>query len=71
MQRRNFMQSSLLAGASLLTGAAAQAAGNKKTGEGPKAGEPFHLNYAIHNGMFHNHAGDNFIDQIKFAYDMG
>lgn len=71
MQRRNFMQSSLLAGASILTGAAAQAAGNKKTGAGPKTGEPFHLNYAVHDGMFKNHAGDNFIDQIKFAYDMG
>lgn len=71
MQRRNFMQSSLLAGASLLTGAAAQAAGNKKHKDGLTAGEPFHLNYAIHDGMFKNHAGDNFIDQIKFAYDAG
>lgn len=35
------------------------------------ATEPFHLNYAIHDGMFKNTAGNNFIDQIKFAYDMG
>ena len=33
--------------------------------------KPFHLNYGIHDGMFKNLAGDNFVDQIKFAYDNG
>jgi hydroxypyruvate isomerase len=27
--------------------------------------------YAFHDGMFKNHGGDNFIDQVKFAYDQG
>jgi hydroxypyruvate isomerase len=35
------------------------------------SGQPFNLNYATHDGMFRNSAGDNFVDQIKFAYDQG
>lgn len=31
----------------------------------------FNLNYAVHDGMFKNHAGDDFIEQIKFAHSMG
>lgn len=31
----------------------------------------FNLNYAIHDGMFKNHAGDDFIEQIKFAHSAG
>ncbi|MEO6452807.1 MAG: TIM barrel protein [Ginsengibacter sp.] len=38
-----------------------------------KAGDtkPFHLNYGIHDGMFKNHAGPEFVEQIKFAHSMG
>jgi hydroxypyruvate isomerase len=71
MKRRNFMQSSLMAGASLLAAGAANAAGETRKEESGKTGQPFHLNYAIHHGMFQNHAGDDFVDQIKFAYDAG
>ena len=67
MQRRHFMQQSALAGAGLLAASVAQA-GTRKTG---MAGTPFHLNYGIHDGMFKNSAGDDFIDQIKYAYDLG
>jgi hydroxypyruvate isomerase len=35
------------------------------------AAETFKLNYAPHDGMFANHAGKNFIDQIKFMHDQG
>ena len=35
------------------------------------ADKPFNLNYATHDGMFKNNGGENFIDQIKFAYDNG
>src|ERR1700748_642246 len=69
MDRKSFLQNSVLTGASLLTAGAATARSGKKAvgnGEGP-----FHLNYATHDGMFRNSAGDNFIDQIKFAYDLG
>lgn len=66
MQRRHFMQQSALAGASLLATSVTKARSSNKM-----AGAPFHLNYAIHDGMFKNSAGNNFIDQIKFAYDLG
>ena len=33
--------------------------------------KPFKLNYAPHDGMFKNHAGADFIDQIKFMADQG
>jgi len=33
--------------------------------------KPFHLNYGIHDGMFKNHAGPDFVEQIKFAHSMG
>jgi hydroxypyruvate isomerase len=66
MQRRKFMQQSVLAGAGLITAAAGKS--NPHNKDDNKA---FHLNYATHDGMFKNSAGDNFTDQIKFAYDMG
>ncbi|HEU4634313.1 MAG TPA: TIM barrel protein [Flavisolibacter sp.] len=69
MERRNFLKQSALASASLVGFSSLQAA--PKTGTITKAENPFHLNYAIHDGMFRNSAGENFIDQIKFAYDMG
>lgn len=68
MQRRNFMQQSLLAGAALITASTSKATTNNST---DAEDVPFKLNYAIHDGMFKNSAGNNFIDQIKFAYDHG
>lgn len=69
MQRRHFMQQSLLAGGSLIAGSAL---GNNSVNKNHLAADkPFNLNYAIHDGMFRNHAGNDFIDQIKWAYDMG
>jgi hydroxypyruvate isomerase len=70
MKRRNFMQSSMLAGSALLTGGIVNAAASPKN-TSAAAGKPFNLNYGIHDGMFKNHAGDDFVDQIKFAYDKG
>ena len=81
MQRKSFLQSTLLGGASLLTTGAANAAAartiaapatdHSREVTAALAGQPFNLNYATHDGMFRNSAGDNFIDQIKFAYDQG
>ena len=70
MQRRKFMQQSLLtAGALFTTGTGAFA---KKEKESKISDEKiFHLNYAIHDGMLKNHGGDDFIEQIKFAHSMG
>lgn len=71
MKRRNFMQQSVLATASLFTAGAATAAISKGNNVMPAADKPFNLNYAFHDGMFKNNGGDNFIDQIKYAYDRG
>jgi hydroxypyruvate isomerase len=70
MQRRNFLQQTLLAGGAFITstGSAFATTSNKGTMTGEK---PFHLNYGIHDGMFKNHAGNDFLDQIKFAYEQG
>jgi hydroxypyruvate isomerase len=69
MLRRKFMQQSLLAGGGLLTSVNV-IAGNENKGVMDKA-KPFHLNYGIHDGMFKNHAGADFVEQIKFAHSMG
>ncbi len=68
MRRRSFVQQSLLAGGSLLGGNMAMAAGRRAE---DMADKPFNLNYGFHEGMFRNHAGDNFIDQIRFGHSMG
>jgi hydroxypyruvate isomerase len=70
MKRKTFIRRSILAGASLAT------LRPSKSFAGPAAPpsaapDPFHLNYATHDGMFKNSAGPNFVDQIKFAYDQG
>src|SRR5687767_14519489 len=68
MNRRNFVRNGLLAGAAVSTTA-------KVFGKDPKNPDqkdnPFNLDYAFHDGMFKNHGGEDFIDQIKFAYDKG
>jgi hydroxypyruvate isomerase len=70
MQRRKFMQQSLLAGGALLT-SSTNVFANAGVDNTPPAEKPFRLNYGFHDGMFKNHAGDDFTDQIKFAYDNG
>ena len=67
MERKHFIRHSLLAGASVLTGATVSAKENRTSTEG----KPFNLNYGTHDGMFKNSAGPDFIDQIKFAYEQG
>jgi hydroxypyruvate isomerase len=68
MQRRTFIQRGGLAGASLLAGTASGF--GRENGE-HHADKPFNMNYAFHEGMFANHAGKDFVDQIKFAHDKG
>ncbi|MEO5893771.1 MAG: TIM barrel protein [Ferruginibacter sp.] len=70
MERRKFMQQSLLAGGALLAPAAGAFAKNSAENYIPDE-KPFRLNYGFHQGMFKNHAGEEFIDQIKFGYDHG
>jgi len=70
MKRRHFMQQSLLAGGSIFTGSAlANSTGNNE--DKILAEKTFNLNYAFHDGMFKNNGGSDFVDQIKYAHDMG
>lgn len=68
MHRRHFVRSGLLAGAALSTSSSIFAKEKIITMQQDK---PFNLNYAFHDGMFKNHGGNDFIDQIKFAHDRG
>lgn len=65
MKRRNFIQNTLAAAAS---GLAFTSAGKPVK---PAGNPTFKLNYAPHDGMFANHAGKSFVDQIKFMADQG
>lgn len=67
MQRRNFLQQTALAGAAIFTTNVSIA----ETAQKQQAEKPFNLDYAPHDGMFKNSAGADFIDQIKYAYDLG
>jgi len=68
MNRRHFVRSGLLAGAALSTSTSVFAKEKIITMQQDKQ---FNLNYAFHDGMFKNHGGNDFIDQIKFAHHKG
>jgi len=65
MNRRKFVKNSLAAGVAASTlGTLHQSAAAPQKGA-------FKLKYAPHFGMFKNSAGDDLIDQLKFAADQG
>jgi hydroxypyruvate isomerase len=71
MDRRAFLSTGLVAAAAVST-RIASAARSQERGGGPPAGRGrFKLKYAPHFGMFKSHAGEDLIDQIKFAADQG
>ena len=61
MIRRRFLSNSVAAGVLAALPYAGHAATKPK----------FKLKYAPHMGMFKNHAGEDIVDQIKFAADQG
>ena len=69
IQRRNFLASTALAATAFAaTGPAANVFGlESASGESKK----FKLRYAPHPGMFKASAGDDVLDQIRFAFDHG
>ena len=72
MQRRKFVHHSVLAAGATLFATTNLLAGQKQYNRNNNFAEkPFNLNYGIHEGMFKNNGGSDFIDQIKYAYDMG
>lgn len=69
MERRNFLKQNLLAtGALLGSSSLLKANTNKVITQNDKI---FNANYAFHDGMFKNSAGNDFIEQIKFAHSRG
>jgi len=71
MKRSEFIKSTLLTAGAITTAGTftnALASDNQKKSLADKT---FNLDYAPHQGMFQNHAGKNFLDQIQFMYDKG
>jgi hydroxypyruvate isomerase len=72
MERRKFLQQSVLAAGTTLVTAPGVLANKNANNAHERAGEKaFNLNYGTHDGMFKNNGGAEFVDQIKYAYDMG
>ena len=69
MERRNFLKQNVLVGGSLLAGSSLLAQNANATTTLDTT--PYKLHYGIHDGMFENMAGPNFIDQIKYAHSIG
>ncbi|ARS40715.1 xylose isomerase [Sphingobacteriaceae bacterium GW460-11-11-14-LB5] len=71
MKRSEFIRNSLFTAGAIATGAGIN---NTFAAEKPGAAlsdKVFNMDYAPHQGMFENHAGKNFLDQIQFMYDKG
>ena len=69
MKRRNFLRNGMALAASTVPLTHSMAKDN--TSPGSSAEKTFKLNFAPHQGMFANHAGKDFVDQIKFMHDQG
>lgn len=67
MERRNFIKNSLAMGAVASLSAGSLFANTNDL----KKKHNFNLKYAPHLGMFKNLAGDDYLDQLKFAADQG
>jgi len=67
MERRGFIRNTALATAGIVPTIGAFSLASSST----SAEKTFNLNYGFHDGMFAAHAGKDFVDQIKFAYDQG
>ena len=69
MERRHFLKNSFGTSAAVMVGGHIKMLNNVSSIIGNT--QPFHLNYGIHDGLFKNTAGNDFIDQIKYAYSIG
>ena len=67
IDRRRFLGASAgLAASGIVAGGAAA-----QEDDAPERGKPFTLDYAPHFGMFRHSAGDDLVDQLRFAHDEG
>jgi hydroxypyruvate isomerase len=69
MERRKFIRNSFLSGAVMVT--TGQSFAKSKNEISLPENKPFNLDYAFHDGMFKHNGGEDFPDQIKWAYDQG
>ena len=69
MERRKFIRNSFLTGAAAIT--SGQSFAQIKEPDYLKENKVFNLDYAFHAGMFKNNGGEDFLDQIRWAYDQG
>lgn len=71
MQRRHFLKSGITAGAASAFSPSLFASATDKGENLPEAEKPFNLDYSFHDGMFRHHAGNDFLEQIRFGHSMG
>ena len=75
MNRRSFLATGVAVAAGLTprgSGGAEGAVGVRPSGGAQdSAGGRFGLDYAPHFGMFRHHAGEDFVDQLRFMHDEG
>ncbi|MFW0717316.1 hydroxypyruvate isomerase family protein [Pedobacter sp. N23S346] len=71
MKRSEFIKNSLLTAGAITTGAGITSAFAADKPYQAVADQVFNMDYAPHQGMFENHAGKNFLDQIQFMHDKG
>ncbi|MDN3588148.1 TIM barrel protein [Pedobacter aquatilis] len=71
MKRSEFIKSTLLTAGAITTAGTITNAFASDVKQKPIADKTFNLDYAPHQGMFQNHAGKSFLDQIQFMYDKG
>ena len=75
MERRNFLKNSLLTGAGFASVAQSFASvthsSSSSINDLANNNKLFNLDYAFHDGMFRQHGGESFTDQIKWAHEQG
>ena len=71
MKRKNFIRNSVTASAAALLTPVLTGFKSNEYLRNPGEGGTFNLNYAFHEGMFKEHAGKSFLDQIKYAHSLG
>lgn len=71
MKRSEFIRNSLLTAGAITAGAGFTETFAAEKSTPILSDQTFNMDYAPHHGMFANHAGKNFLDQIQFMYDKG
>ena len=71
MKRSEFIRNSLLTAGAITAGAGFTETFAAKKSTAILSDKTFNMDYAPHQGMFANHAGKSFLDQIRFMYDKG